>query len=142
MAEPLAFDPLIIDHVSLTLGGVDYASACDSVILAPTTPKVKFKPVNGRSRTKVAKPDWALTLNLGQDFDKAGLSAQLIDRHGEAVPFTLSPEGESAASQITGTVVLEAGQLGGASATVATTSVTLDVDGQPSFTWRTAAPAK
>lgn len=142
MAEPLAFDPLIIDDVALTLGGVDYGSACDSVLLVPTTPKQKFRPVNGRKKSKVAKPDWVLTLNLGQDFDKASLIAQLIDRHGESVPFTLLPEGDTLAAKVEGTVTLEAGQIGGASETVATSSVSLDVDGQPAFTWRATTPAK
>lgn len=142
MPEPLEFNPLVVDNVKLTLDGVDYATALDSVILVPTTTKAKFVPVNGRTKNRVPKPSWALTLNLGQDFDKSSLSAQLIERHGEQVPFILEPEGEgSTASKITGIVTLEAGQLGGAAAAVATASVTLDVDEQPAFTWRTATTA-
>lgn len=136
MAETLApHTPLIIEDVALKLDGVDYATACDSITIVPTTTKVRWKPVNGRKSTKVAKPDWALTLNVGQDFDKAGLSAQLIQRHGESVTFELSPASGSV-EKITGSVTLEAGQFGGASEAVATAAVTLDVDGQPVFAWR------
>ena len=130
--------PLVIEDVRLSLDGVDYATACDSITLVPTTAKVRWKPVNGRKSTRVPKPDWALTLNLGQDFDRAGLAAQLIERHGESVPFILTPEG-SGAAQIAGNVTLEAAQFGGASEAVATSAVTLDVDGQPQFTWRESA---
>lgn len=136
MPDTLAFAPLVIDAVALQIGTVEYGSQVDSVLLVPTTPKTKFKGVNGRKSTRVAKPDWVLTLNLGQSFDKAALSAQLIDNHGKQLPFTLTPEGGGVA-KVTGTVTLEAGQLGGASEAVATASVTLDVDNQPVFTWRT-----
>lgn len=127
--------PLIIEDVSLTLDTTDYATALDSVILIPTTTKASWKPVNGMKSTKVARPSWALTLNIGQNFDKAGLSHKLIVDHGKEVAFTLKPNGESDAAAITGTVVLEAHQLGGAAETIATASVTLDVSGQPEFVW-------
>lgn len=138
MADPLDFAPLVIDAVALQIGTVEYGSQVDSVLLVPTTPKTKFKGVNGRKSTRVARPDWVLTLNLGQSFDKAALSAQLIDNHGKQLPFTVTPEG-SGLAKVTGTVTMEAGQLGGASEAVATASVTLDVENQPVFTWREAA---
>lgn len=142
MAEPLAFDPLVIEDVLLTLDGNDYATALDSITLTPTTTKVEWKPVNGRKTTKVPRPKWALGLNVGQSFNKAGLTAQLIQNHGKRVPFKLQPEGaDAAASVITGFVTLEAGAIGGGAETVATASLTLDVDGQPDFTWRDDAPA-
>lgn len=136
MAE---FEPLVIDNVALMIGSVDYGAEVDSVLLVPTTPKVKFKGVNGKKSGKVAKPDWVLTLNLGQSFDKAALSAQLIEQHGKKLPFTISPEGESGVSKVTGTVLMEAAQVGGASEGIATASVTLDVENQPVFAWRDAA---
>lgn len=136
MPEPIPFAPLVIDAVALQIGTVDYGSQVDSVLLVPTTPKTKFKGVNGFKSTRVADPDWVLTLNLGQSFDTTALSAQLIQNHGKQLPFTITPEG-SGVAKITGTVTMEAGQLGGASEAVATASVTLDVENQPAFTWRT-----
>lgn len=138
------FEPLVIESVSLTLDGVDFAGELDSVTLVPTTAKTKFKPVNGKKKTRMAKPDWVLTLNVGQSFDKASLTAKLIDGHGTNVPFILTPEGSGSVASITGVVTLEAMQLGGASEAVAASGVTLDVDGQPGFVWRPtdATPAK
>lgn len=134
-------NPLIIEDVSLTLDGTDYATAVDSVTLIPTTTKVAWKPVNGHKSTRVARPSWALTLNVGQDFDRAGLTHKLITDHGKEVPFTLLPNGESDTAAITGLVTLEAHQLGGGAETIATASVTLDVSGQPEFTWADTVPA-
>lgn len=129
---------VVIEDVMLTLDGKEYSTACDSIMLVPTTTKSRWKPVNGQKKTIVARPDWALTLNLGQDFDTAGLTHALIEGHGTSVPFSLKPLGESDAAEIAGSVTLEAVQLGGAAEAIATSGVTLDVDGQPVFTWSTA----
>lgn len=137
MAEPLAFEPVVIEDVALTLDGVDYGTALDSIVLTPATTPVEWNPVNGRNRVKYPRPKWTLDLNLGQSFNRAGLTAQLIDRHGESVDFVLQPEGpDAAASKITGRVVLQAGAVGAGAQTIATASVSLSVDGQPGFTWR------
>lgn len=138
--SPVEFDPLVFEDCMLSLDGKDYASAVDNVTLVPTTEKKPWNPINGKSRTKVPKPKWALTLNAGQSFDRAGLTAQLIERHGESVPFVLTPT-SGAASKIEGEVVLEAGQIGGGAEGVATAGVTLDVNGQPKFTWNAEATA-
>lgn len=135
------FEPLVVENVSLTLDGVDFAGELDSVTLVPTTAKTKFKPVNGKKKSRVSRPDWVLTLNVGQSFDKASLTAKLIEGHGTNVPFILTPEGEGSVAKISGSVTLEAMQLGGASEAVASSGVSLDVDGQPEFAWRTAAAA-
>ena len=129
---------VVFEDVALTLGTKEFSTACDSVVLAPTTAKLRWKPVNGKKKTVVAKPDWALTLNLGQDFDTAGLTHELIEGHGTTVPFVLKPQAGDAA-EITGSVTLEAVQVGGGSETIAVSSVTLDVEGQPSFVWNTPA---
>ena len=130
---------VVLEDVALTLDGKEFSTACDSVVLAPTTGKLRWKPVNGAKRTIVAKPDWALTLNLGQDFDTTGLQHALIEGHGTVVPFTLKPLGESDTASISGSVTLEAVQVGGGSETIAVASVTLDVSGQPAFAWNTPA---
>lgn len=130
---------LVIEDVALTLGTKEFSTACDSIMLVPTTAKLRWKPVNGKKKTVVAKPDWALTLNLGQDFDTSGLQHELIVGHGTVVPFILAPLGASDTAKIEGFVTLEAVQVGGGSETIAVASVTLDVEAQPTFTWN--APA-
>jgi hypothetical protein len=129
-----AHNSLVIEDVALTLGTKEFSTACDSITLVPTTAKLRWKPVNGLKKTVVAKPDWALTLNLGQDFDTAGLTHELIEGHGTTVPFILKPNAGDTA-EITGSVTLEAVQVGGGSETIAVSSVTLDVSGQPVFVW-------
>lgn len=129
---------LVIEDVMLTLDGKEYSTACDSIILVPTTTKNRWEPVNGKSQTRVARPSWALTLNLGQDFDTTSLTHALIEGHGSTVPFILQPLGESDTAKIAGSVTLEAVQVGGAGKSIATSGVTLDVDGQPEFTWSAA----
>ena len=130
-------NPLVIEDVMLTLGTKEFSTACDSISLVPTTTKTRWKPVNGKKITRVAKPDWALTLNLGQDFDTAGLTHELIEGHGTTVPFILQPLGSTDTAKIEGEVTLEAVQVGGGSETIAVSAVTLDVSGQPEFTWST-----
>lgn len=130
--------PLVIEEVMITLDGKEYSTACDSVTLVPTTTKTPWKPVNGQRKARVARPTWALTLNLGQDFDTTSLTHALIEGHGEVVPFILQPLGESSAAKIAGNLTLEAVQIGGTAETIATSGVTLDVEGQPVFTWATA----
>lgn len=129
---------VVIEDVMITLGTKEFSTACDSILLVPTTGKLRWKPVNGKKKTVVAKPDWALTLNLGQDFDTAGLTHELIEGHGTTVPFTLKPLGTADAASISGNVTLEAVQVGGGSETIAVSGVTLDVEGQPVFVWSAA----
>lgn len=129
---------VLLENVVLELGGKEYSTACDSITLTPTTTKKVWKPVNGKKKTIVPKPDWELTLNLGQDFDLTGLQHALIDGHGDTVPFTLKPLGASDTASIAGTVTLEAVQVGGTGEEIGTASVTLGVEGQPVFTWSAA----
>lgn len=128
---------VVIENVMLTLGTKEFSTALDSIVLTPTTTKLRRTAVNGVSRTRVAKPDWSLALTFGQDFDDKGLLHELITRHGEEVPFTLNPLGDEAVAEITGLVTLEAGAVGAAAKTIAASTVTLDVNGQPAFTWNT-----
>lgn len=130
---------LVIEDVELELGTKEFSTACDSVTLTPTTGKLRWKPVNGKKTTVVAEPDWALGLNLGQDFDNTGLLHELIENHGKSVPFVLRPKGTAGVAKVEGFVTLEAGAIGGASEAIATSAVTLDVDGQPTFTWNVPA---
>lgn len=132
-------NPLFIEDVALTLGTKEFSTACDSIVLVPTTAKSRWKPVNGKRKSRVAPPEWALTLNVGQDFDNTGLLHELIENHGQQVPFILKPLGASGVAQITGTVTLEAAQAGGGAETIATSGVTLDVEDQPEFTWNDPA---
>jgi hypothetical protein len=131
-------NPFVIEDVMLTLGTKEFTTACDSVSLVPTTAKLRWKPVNGKKTTIVAKPDWALTLNVGQDFDTEGLMHELIEGHGETRTFKLQPLGSGDLAKIEGTVTLEAVQVGGGAETIAVSGVTLDVEGQPVFTWSAA----
>ena len=124
----------------LVLGAKEFSTALDSAILTPTTTKLRWAPINGKTKTKVPKPSWALALNLGQDFDSTGLMHELITKHGEEVPFTLTPVGSGTdVAEITGFVTLEAVAVGAAANVIATSAVTLDVNGQPVFTWNTPA---
>lgn len=139
MASTLqAHNVVILEDVVLELGGKEYSTACDSVTLTPTTTKKVWTPVNGKKKTMVPKPSWELALNLGQDFDIAGLQHALIDGHGNTVPFTLKPLGASDTASITGNVTLEAVQVGGTGEEIGTGSVSLGVEGQPVFTWSAA----
>ena len=122
----------------LTLGTKEFSTALDSITLTPTTTKLRRTAVNGKSRTRVPLPDWSLALTYGQDFDDTGLSHELLTKHGQEVSFTLQPLGDTDTAEITGFVTLEAGAVGGAAKATAASTVTLDVNGQPTFTWNTA----
>jgi hypothetical protein len=126
---------VVIENVMLTLGTKEFSTALDSITLTPTTTKLRRTAVNGKSKTRVPLPDWALALTYGQDFDDTGLSHELLTKHGQEVDFVLKPLGDEA--EITGTVTLEAGAVGGAAKAIAQSTVTLDVNGQPVFAWNT-----
>ena len=128
----------VVENVMLTLGTKEFSTALDSITLTPTTTKLRRTAVNGVSKTRVPLPDWALALNYGQDFDSTGLSHELLTKHGQEVDFTINPLGAGELAEITGKVTLEAGAIGGAAKTIAASTVTLDVNGQPDFTWNEA----
>lgn len=136
------YSPLVIEDVHLTLAGTEYADALDSITLTPTTATVTRPAVNGKRKHRAPKPSWVLDLSVGQDFDKASLTAQLIQKHGQVVPFELRPNGTATtAAKISGNVMLLAGAIGGAAEGVAASTVSLPVEDQPAFVWNNAATA-
>lgn len=133
--------PLFIDDVVLELDGTEYSTAVDSVTITTTKSKIVWKPVNGRKTTVVGKADFALVLNLGQDFATTGLMHQLVEGHGTIVPFTVKPRAGEIA-EVSGTVTLEIpDSMLGAAETVATSAVTLGIEAAPTFVWTSSAPA-
>lgn len=133
-------NPTIIQNAQITIDGNTYGDSIDSAIAQPTYVTHKWKGVSGKAATRVGKLDWAVALNLGQDYTDGSLLQVLIDRHGEQAQITIAPAGEGVGQPtITGTVTLAAvTDVGGKVDEMAVTGTTLAFDGAPTIVWGTA----
>jgi len=132
------------DDVTLTLtveGGAAVDVSCDvtAATLVPETPEEIRKRLCGPT-TLVGTTTWGLELEYDQNWAAGsagppvvsqGISSFLAAHAGELADFTIEwpAEGETA----TGKVRLKAGPYGGTAGEVAEASVTLGLDGVPTF---------
>lgn len=136
----ITHNPTIIQNCEVTIDGNTYGASIDSAVAQPTYVTHKWKGVNGKAQTVVGKLDWAVALNLGQDYTDGSLLQTLIDRHGETASITLAPNGTGTGQPtISGTVTLAAvTDVGGKVDEMAVTGTTLAFDGPPVIVWGTA----
>lgn len=134
-------NPTVIQNCQVSIDGKTYGDAIDSAIAQPTYVTHKWKGVSGKAQTRVGALDWAVALNLGQDYTDGSLLQVLIDRHGEPAELTLSPNGEGTGQPtISGTVTLAAvTDVGGKVDEMAVTGTTLAFVGKPVIVWGTPA---
>lgn len=128
---------LNIKDAQLTLDAVTYGGAIDNANISATVEDMVWKPISGEDQSAVGEPELTLNVNFGQDYStNTTLTAILITRHGEAVPFILATKtGEVVA---TGECVLKfPSQIGGGRG-VATASVAMRINGTP--TWGFGTP--
>ena len=123
--------PIVLRDMVLSLDGNDYAAAASSITLTPNTPMVTYKGLKGNVHTFPGTTEWTVVVDFAQDHaSAASLTMYLFDNAGQTVPAIIEPQtGEG--ERWTLNVILTPGAVGGAVDSVASSQVTLGVDGQP-----------
>lgn len=94
-----------------------------------------WEPISGAVQNSTGALKHEVTLDLGQSTKTGELMQILVANHGVAGKIEFYPKGGSTTPKYAADVILRApGELGGGVG-VATTSVTMKVDGQPVITW-------
>lgn len=137
-----AVQPVMISDLVLRLGatstGDEFQKAITSAELAPSSSNVTFQGGTPDAAFTFPGPtSWVLNLTYGQDVTTPGsLSEYLWKNRGKSVPFTLEPK--KGGTSWAGDVIISPGAAGGAVASVATATVALGVQGEPTPTFPTA----
>jgi hypothetical protein len=143
------FDDVILTLTAPSGTGVEVDVSCDvtAATLTPDTPEEVRKRLCG-SKTLVGTTTWVLELEYDQNWSAGeagppvvaqGLSAYLDEHAGELADFSLEWPLEGITA--TGVVRLKPAAYGGTAGEVAEASVSLGLDGQPTFTPSTATAA-
>jgi hypothetical protein len=130
----MPFNPLYMTESKVTIGGTAYEAEVSGVRLTPTSSTATWKGLKaGSSFTKGGLATWAAGINFGQDHElAASLSTFLFEHEGEEFPFTIEPI--DGGTGFSGTLIAQAGEIGGDVDTFATATVTLPVQGKPTRT--------
>lgn len=132
--------PIVINNLVLRLGdaatGDEFQKAITSAILTPASSNVTFQGGTPDAAFTFPGPtSWTLDLTYAQDVDTVGsLSQYLWEHQGEEVEFMLKPKA-SGATTWEGSTIIAPGAAGAAVAAVATSSVSLGVQGAPEPTF-------
>lgn len=113
---------------------VEFGDALDSALVNITSEDYSWDPISGVPQNQVGALKHEVVLNLGQDTKTGGLMQWLYANHGALGKIEFYPKGGSIPKFAGDIIVRAAGALGGGKG-VATTSVTLKVDGLPVITW-------
>ena len=127
--------PLYLKDVTLSVDGDTYEKAISSATITATVPTATFKGLSDDAvYTQAGAASWMVDLVYLQDWDSAdSLSAYLFNNQGAEVTLLFTPASASSGT-FSCTVVIVPGSIGGAVDSFATTTVSLPVIGQPTFT--------
>lgn len=125
-------NPYVMNSATFEIAADDFTAAVSQVQLDPSTQASTWRGIGGNVRRNQSKSEWAATISIAQDLAPAGFLRYLLDHDGESVEATLTPEDGGPAVELT--LILAAGTIGGtAGADLATSSITMAVDGTPEF---------
>lgn len=125
--------PFIIKDATVQLGNSDYTAAVSSATLTPSSTVKTFRGlVPTANWANVTNATWMLDLNFAQSLGATDLLGYLYANEGTSIPFTVKPDNGKGASW-SGTVILTPAAIGGAGDDYATSSVSLPVQGKPTF---------
>lgn len=131
----IAVNPLYLKDVVLTVDGDTYEKHVSSVTFTPSYTTATFKGLEPTATyTESGTATWMVDLAYVQDWDTAdSLSAFLFANQGEEISLSFKPQSATGGTWSC-TVIIQAGAVGGAVDTFATTTVSLPVQGQPTYT--------
>jgi hypothetical protein len=113
---------------------VDHSDAIDNVKGNISSDDFQWVPVSGNVQNQTGALKHEVVLNLGQDTKTGGLMNFLLVNHGAAGKLEFYPKGGATPKYAADIIIKAAADYGGGVG-VATTTVTLKVDGQPTITW-------
>ncbi|NYF29235.1 MULTISPECIES: hypothetical protein [unclassified Microbacterium] len=129
--------PIILNDCELLVEEDNYEAHVSQVQLDPSTNIARWKGLTPTSTHAFpTTPEWALLLAYAQDWATPNsLSSYLFEHVGERKTFKFKPKKAATGTAPTITVVafIAPGSIGGQVDQVATASVTLGVEGQPTI---------
>ena len=130
----ISVQPLYLKDVVLTVDGDTYEKHVSGVTFTPSVSTATFKGLDSDAVfTQASNASWTCDLSFVQDWETAGsLSAYLFNNAGSEVTLSfLPPPGSGTWSA---TVIIVPGAVGGTVDAYATSTVSLPVQGQPTYT--------
>lgn len=126
--------PLYLKDVVLTVDGDTYEKHVSGVTFTPSVSTATFKGLDSDAVfTQASNATWTVDLTYVQDWDTAdSLSAYLFNNAGSEI--TLSFLAQTGSGTWSATVIVVPGAVGGAVDAYATSTVSLPVQGQPTYT--------
>ncbi len=130
--------PITMKDAVVSVAGTDYGAEASSVVI---TPNVNVTTWAGLKPTAVVRGigtvEWNVNMSVGMDFnDATSLGRYLFEHQGEEVPLEFRPMSDGAG--VSANVIVVPGSIGGNVNAVSESSVSLPVQGSPTFL---AAPA-
>jgi hypothetical protein len=125
--------PYTMSTATLTIGVDDYTAAVSQAQFDPSFSSNTWTGIGGDALTFTSPASWSLVIAIAQDLAPTGLLRYLLDHAGEQVTVTLTPL--AAEDPITASVILAPGSIGGtADGSAAVATITMGVQGKPTFT--------
>lgn len=130
----IAVQPIFLKDCLLSVAGSDFEKAVSSVQFTPSVTTATFKGLEPTATfTNVGSSTWMVDISYAQDWSTAGsLSEYLFDNEGAEVTLTFEPVNGGAAWSAD--VIIVPGAVGGAVDSFAVATVSLPVQGKPTFT--------
>lgn len=130
----IAVQPIYLKDCVLSVAGSDFEKALSSVTFTPSVTTATFKGLEPTAVfTNVGSSTWMVDLAYAQDWDTTGsLSAYLFANEGAEVTLTFEPV--NGGSSWSADVIIVPGAVGGAVDSYAVATVSLPVQGRPTFT--------
>lgn len=125
--------PYVVRDAVITFGSDNFQASIKSARLVPTSSSTVEKGMTPSAvYTLTSSASWTLELEFFQGYDSTDLTVKLFNEEGEEETFVVEPIAGGAG--FSGTVILTPAAIGGAVDQTAVSSVTLGVQGKPSFT--------
>lgn len=130
----IAVQPIYLKDVVLTVDGDTYEKHVSGVTFTPSVTSATWKGLEPSAVfTNVGASTWMIDLAYAQDWETTdSLSAYLFANEGEEITLSFVPV--SGGGTWSATVIIVPGAVGGAVDSYATSSVSLPVQGRPTFT--------
>lgn len=130
----ISVQPLYLKDVVLTVDGDTYEKHVSGVTFTPSVSTATFKGLDSDAVfTQASNASWTCDLSFVQDWETAGsLSAYLFNNAGSEVTLSFLPQ--TGSGTWSATVIIVPGAVGGTVDAYATSTVSLPVQGQPTYT--------
>lgn len=124
--------PYSLKNATMSIAADDFTAALSKVQFDPSTSAATWRGIGGNVLRDQTVAEWTCVLEFAQDLDPDGLLRYLLDHEGEKVAAVFTPV--SGGPDVLATITLSPGSIGGgADGNYATASVSLAVDGKPTF---------